>query len=122
MAAGLAMLECLRNGKAYVELNKTTERLAEGIRELGKKHGIPVQVATFGSMITPFFTDKPVTDYASAIQSDTKRFAFFFWKMIENGMFLPPSQFEAWFVSTQHGEKELDTTLSAVDKAFGAIE
>jgi glutamate-1-semialdehyde 2,1-aminomutase len=122
MAAGIAMLESLRNGKAYVELNKTTDQLAEGIREMGKKHGIPVQVATFGSMITPFFTDKPVTDYTSAIQSDTKRFAFFFWNMIENGMFLPPSQFEAWFVSTQHGEKEIEATLAAVDKAFGAIE
>jgi glutamate-1-semialdehyde 2,1-aminomutase len=121
MAAGIAMLECLRSGEVYKELNANTEKLAEGIRSLAAKHGIPVQVATFGSMITPFFTDKPVTDYTSAVQSDTKRFGFFFWKMIENGMFLPPSQFEAWFVSTQHKDKEIEETLTAVDKAFAAI-
>jgi glutamate-1-semialdehyde 2,1-aminomutase len=72
-----------------------------------------------GSMFTPFFTDRPVTDYTTAATSNTKRFAAFFHGMLKRGVYIPPSQFEAWFVSAAHGEAEIAKTLEA---ARGAMQ
>jgi glutamate-1-semialdehyde 2,1-aminomutase len=72
-------------------------------------------------MFTTFFTEGPVIDWTSAKASDTKRFAGFFTAMLENGVYLAPSQFEAGFMSLAHGEAEIDATIAAAEKAFGSI-
>jgi glutamate-1-semialdehyde 2,1-aminomutase len=78
-------------------------------------------VNRFGSMINPFFTKKHVTNFEDAQSSDTKKFAVFFWEMIKNGVFLPPSQFEAWFLSSALSSKDLEKTKKAIDKSMEAV-
>jgi len=72
-------------------------------------------------MLNPFFTKDPVTNFEEAQKSDTKKYAVFFWEMIRNGMFLPPSQFEAWFLSSAISEKDLKKTVNAIDKAMSKV-
>jgi len=72
-------------------------------------------------MLNPFFTTIKVTNFEEAQESDTKKFAVFFWEMIRNGIFLPPSQFEAWFLSSALSDKDLKETAKAIDKAMGAV-
>jgi glutamate-1-semialdehyde 2,1-aminomutase len=72
-------------------------------------------------MINPFFTDSEIANFDDAQKSDTKKFAIFFWEMIRNGMFLPPSQFEAWFLSSALSEKDIAKTANAIDKAMEAV-
>jgi glutamate-1-semialdehyde 2,1-aminomutase len=121
MTAGIHTLQQLKDEKLYDRLNQNTEQLAEGIREIAQHRNIAVQVATFGSMITPFFCKEPIHDYASALKSDTQKFAKFFWALIHNGVYVPPSQFEAWFVSARHGQQEIQSTLEAVDRALSEL-
>ena len=118
MAAGIAMLTELKDKELYKRLNANTARLADGINSLAKSKGMDIYVSVFGSMITPFFNKHKVKDYASALESDTRRFAKFFWCLIQNGIYPPPSQFEAWFVSASHGEEEIEKTLQAFANAF----
>jgi len=118
MAAGIATLTKLKDKGIYKHINNLTAQLAEGMRRIANENHSKVQVAVFGSMITPFFNDQRVTDYVSAIKSDTEKFAQFFWTMIHNGVYPPPSQFETWFVSAKHTEKEVDSTLDAFRKAI----
>jgi glutamate-1-semialdehyde 2,1-aminomutase len=121
MTAGIHTLQQLKDERLYDRLNQNTEQLAEGIREIAQHRSIEVQVATFGSMITPFFCKEPIHDYASALKSDTQKFAKFFWALIHNGVYVPPSQFEAWFVSARHGQQEIQATLEAVDRALSEL-
>ena len=121
VAAGLAVLRVLKDRTLYDELARRTESLATGLAAAAREAGVPVRINHIGSMLTVFFTGGPVTDYATARRSDTARFAAFFRSMLEQGVYLPPSQFEAWFLSAAHGEEELRRTLEAARKAFAAI-
>jgi len=123
VAAGLAQITRLETlkGRLYEELDRKITRLAEGVVEASAKHKIPVQINRVGSMMTVFFTDTPVVDYATAKTSDTKRFGLFFRELLESGVYIAPSQFEAAFVSTAHNESDLDATVDAVDQAFAVL-
>jgi glutamate-1-semialdehyde 2,1-aminomutase len=114
VAAGLAML---RHLKAHPEVYDRLEARAAAICA-GPPEGITVN--RVGSMFTFFFTDQPVTDYESAKRSDTARFARFFRAMLDRGIYLPPSQFEAAFVSAAHTEEDVRKTVAAAKEAFGA--
>ena len=119
MAAGATMLDLLARPGTYEALEATSARLEDGLRRAARDAGATVTINRVGSMITVFFCAGPVTDYASAKASDTKRFGRFFHAMLERGVYLPPAQFEAAFVSLAHGEAEIDATLAAAE-AFKA--
>jgi glutamate-1-semialdehyde 2,1-aminomutase len=118
MAAGAALLDLLAQPGTYETLEARSARLDEGLRRAARDAGATVTVNRVGSMITVFFCAGPVTDYASAKASDTARFGRFFHAMLERGVYLPPAQFEAAFVSLAHGEAEIDLTLAAASAAF----
>ncbi|MBW7897163.1 Glutamate-1-semialdehyde 2,1-aminomutase [Candidatus Brocadiaceae bacterium B188] len=113
MAAGIATLEILKDSAIYKTLEEKSNRLAAGMEKVCRDAGIPAYHTRLGSMLCTFFTDLPVTDYATARKCDTKRYAKFFHGMLERGFYFAPSQFEAVFVSTAHGEKEIDSTIDA---------
>jgi len=121
MAAGIEALEILKSKKIYQDLEKKTTYLTERISESAEERGIPVSINRATGMLTVFFTEGPVRDYSSAKTSDTKRFAKFFVEMLEQGIYLPPSQYEAWFISLAHTQKDLDKTIKACDTAFKKI-
>nr|WP_307252183.1 glutamate-1-semialdehyde 2,1-aminomutase [Croceifilum oryzae] len=112
MAAGIATLEQM-TPEAYDELDKKGARLAEGIRKNAEEIGIPYHINRVGSMVGLFFTGEKVTSYDQAKTADTERFAKYFRLMLEEGVFLPPSQFEGMFVSTAHSEEEIARTIEA---------
>jgi glutamate-1-semialdehyde 2,1-aminomutase len=112
VAAGLAMLDTLEKTNPYSELEKNSERLARGLDQAATDAGLPHSVARVGSMFTLFFHDEPVSNFKTALRCDTKRFAKYFWGMLERGHYLPCSQFEANFVSTLHTPELVDTTLA----------
>jgi glutamate-1-semialdehyde 2,1-aminomutase len=117
MAAGFSTLK-LMTPAAYQKLEQTSAALADGLARAAAEAKVPVQVNRVGSMFTVFFSEKPVFDAASARACNTKRFAAFFHAMLEGGVYLPPSQFEAGFVSTAHTGDDLDRTLAAARTAF----
>ncbi len=119
-AAGIAMLTELSRPGTYERLEDTSARLAQGLRERLASHRLPAVVNRVGSMFTLFFCPEPPFDYPSAKRADTARFARFFHAMLDRGVYLPPSQFEAGFVSLAHGEPELAHTLAAADAALSA--
>jgi glutamate-1-semialdehyde 2,1-aminomutase len=121
VAAGLKTLEILRRPGTYERLEVISKKLASGLAAAAAKAGVPLTVNRVGSMFTCFFTHHPVTDYASAKRSDTGKFARFFRALLERGVYFPPSQFEAAFVSTAHSEADLTLTLEAAAKAFDEI-
>ncbi len=121
MTAGIATLGLLRAKKGYEELKKKTLYLTENISERAEERGIPLTINRATGLFTLFFTEGPVKDYLTAKTSDTKRFAQFFVEMMEQGIYLPPSQFEAWFLSLAHTQKDLDKTIEACDSAFQKI-
>ena len=121
MTAGIETLELLRSKKTYEDLEEKTSYLTENIIKIAEERRIPLCVNHITGMFTLFFTEGPVRDYASARKSDTRRFAQFFIEMMEQGIYLPPSQFEACFVSLAHTQKDLDKTIEACDAAFKAI-
>ena len=118
MTAGMVTLELLRSKKVYQDLEKKTTYLTEAISEKAEENGISITINRGTGMFTLFFTAGPVRDYRTAKTSDTKRFAQFFIEMMEQGIYLPPSQFEAWFISLAHTQKDLDRTVEACDTAF----
>lgn len=105
----------------YPYLDRLGAGLAEGLEALGKKAGIPLTVQRAGSMLTAFFTDEPVTDLQSARRSDTPRFSRFFHAMLEEGVYWPPSQLEAAFLSAAHTERDLEQVLTAAGSALERI-
>ena len=121
MAAGAALLDLLARPGTYDTLEARSARLEEGLRRGARDAGATVSINRVGSMITVFFCAGPVTDYATAKASDTKRFGRFFHAMLERGVYLPPAQFEAAFVSLAHGEAEIDLTVAAAGEAFRAV-
>jgi glutamate-1-semialdehyde 2,1-aminomutase len=113
VAAGIATLKRLKFKGIYPALEAATEALCEGIQEALLEHNIEHTVNRVGSMFTVFFNSEPVADYASATRSDTKMYAGFHRALLREGVYLPPSQFEACFVSTQHKPKDIERTIKA---------
>ena len=120
MAAGMATIGYLieHEKTVYPQLERVTKAIAEGVAELAREAGVPLTTNRVGSMFTWFFTGEPVTDFASASLSDTERFARFHRAMLEAGVWLPPSQYEAAFVSTAHGAAEIEKVLAAARMAL----
>lgn len=121
MTAGISMLKQLKNGDVYSKTNTYINKLADFMRESAKKHNVDLTVNTFGSMITPFFTNKVVTNFDEAKATDQSKFTTFFWSLMDNGVYIAPSPFEAWFVSSKHGDKEFELTCKAIDVAFSKL-
>jgi glutamate-1-semialdehyde 2,1-aminomutase len=121
MRAGLATLPKLEVPGFYEAVNRSTQRLAEGLRKALRETGISAQVNVAGSLLTLFFCERPVRNYDDAKKSDTARFGKFFQEMLERGIFLPPSQYEALFVSAAHTDAEIDRTISAARESLAAL-
>jgi len=122
MAGGISTLKELKRQNPYEKFNHIGERIETILLNAGKKYNVDVTVNRFGSMMNPFFTKVTVTNFAQAQTSDTSKFAIFFWEMIKNGVFLPPSQFEAWFLSSAISEEDISKIENAVDKSFQKIK
>jgi glutamate-1-semialdehyde 2,1-aminomutase len=121
MVAGIETLKQLQKKGTYEELIGTTDTLCQGIEEIASRRGIACQVARAGSMFTVFFTDKQVKNYQDAKGCDLERFSRYFTRMLKDGVYLPPSQFEAAFVSLAHSKADITKTLEAVDKSFKGL-
>lgn len=121
MAAGIAMLEELRDNPPYEKLEVLGQRLSKGLSEAANAAGIEHQLARVGSMWTLFFNAKPVTDYDVSSQNDTKRFGQFFWAMMDRGIYLPCSQFEAAFISAAHTEADIEKTIAAATESLKSL-
>jgi glutamate-1-semialdehyde 2,1-aminomutase len=119
MAAGVTTLTQLAQPGFYESLEAKAERLAHGINAAIARHEVPARLSRVGSMMTLFFVDAPVTDYACARQADTERYARFFHALLDEGVYFPPSQFEALFVSAAHSDADINATIAAVDAALG---
>jgi len=121
VSAGLKTLEVIRRPGFYERLDLLSAKLAEGLEARARKAGVPLAVNRAGSMLTAFFTAQPVVDYDSARRADTEAFARFFRAVFEGGVYLPPSQFEAVFLSAAHTEEDIAQTLSTAESAFCAL-
>ena len=122
MACGLATLKELKESNPYEKLEALTARLVKGLSEAATNVGIVHQTAQVGSMFTLFFNDQKVTSYAISAKNDTKKFARYFWGMLDRGVYLPCSQFEANFVSTAHTEAMIDQTIAAAREVFEELK
>jgi glutamate-1-semialdehyde 2,1-aminomutase len=120
MAAGLWSLKRLTKG-LYRILGAMSLGLATGLADAAREAGVPLQINALGSMITPFFTGRRVRDFQTAVTSDTNAFGVFFRAMLERGVYLPPSQYEAWFISGAHTPRDIDKTVAAARLAFKVV-
>ncbi|MEZ4378764.1 MAG: glutamate-1-semialdehyde 2,1-aminomutase [Gemmatimonadales bacterium] len=120
MAAGLATLDVLARGEAWPAADRFAAALEAGLREAAERVGIPLTVQRVGTMLTPFFTEDPVRNYADARAADAARYGRFFHAMLDAGVYLPPSAFEASFTSAAHGDAELERILAALPNALTA--
>ncbi|HEV2697465.1 MAG TPA: aminotransferase class III-fold pyridoxal phosphate-dependent enzyme, partial [Terriglobales bacterium] len=120
MAAGIAQLKHLREKKKeiYPKLEALSAKLVEGVAAAAKDKKLALSFNRVGSMFTWFFTPDPVTDWNSASKSDTEAFGKFFRKMLDAGIYLPPSQFEAAFLSAVHSEEDVQKTIEAAKHAL----
>lgn len=121
MAAGIATLRELIDNPPYDRLDQLTAKLCDGLDRAAGRLGLAHVINRCGSMWTFFFTDQPVTDLESAQRSDTHLFAQFFWAMIERGVYLPCSQFEAAFVSAAHTDEQIEQTIAAAESALTKV-
>lgn len=124
MAAGLTTLQTIRDAEPdlYDQLEQSAARLAQGLKQAAGDADVSVFVSRIGSMLTVFFSDQPVTNYAEATACDTAAFAVFFGALLDAGVVTPPSQFEAWFVSAAHDDQCIDHTIEAAREAFAAVK
>ncbi len=122
MASGIATLKRLQEPGTYEHLEKMTARLVRGIGEAAEKHGVPIYSRQAGSMFCAYFSDQPVTDFESAARSNVKQFGAFFRNLLENGVYIAPSQFEAGFMSLAHSDEDIEKTVDAADRAFAAVK
>lgn len=120
-AAGLETLRLLREEKPYRRLSELGEYLTQGIRLEAEKAGVALQIHSAASMFTLFFSETPIHDYKTAKAADTVKYGKFFNRMLEQGVYFPPAQFEAAFVSYAHSAKDLDFTIKAAGRAFQAL-
>ncbi len=118
-AAGIATLKLLSDSTVYERLELLSARLSDGLMRIATQTGTPHSVARVGSMLTLFFNPHKVVDWTTASHSDTRRYAAYFWSLIEQGVYMPCSQYEALFVSAAHSEADIDATLAAARAALG---
>jgi glutamate-1-semialdehyde 2,1-aminomutase len=121
MRAGIEALRLVADPNFYTDLNARADNFAEKLRALVRGSGVAAQVNSAGSLVTLFFASEPVENYAGAKKSDTRRFATFFRAMLERGILLPPSQFEALFISSAHSDADVQRTLDAAKESLAAI-
>jgi glutamate-1-semialdehyde 2,1-aminomutase len=122
MAAGLATLQQLQTPGFYEKLEQTSRRLAAGLEKIAASCDIPVSLQRVGSMLGLFFTGHPVRNFTDAKTSDLERFARYYQLMLQQGIYLAPSQFEALFISAAHSEELIDQTLAAASAAFAELK
>jgi len=120
IAAGIATLKVLRDTQPYEQLERLCARLAAGLEAAAKAAGVPVSIGRFGAMMTLFFNSEPVTDWDTASRCDTRQYARYFWGLLDRGVYMPPSQFEALFLSTAHTEEDVDATVRAAREVLAA--
>ena len=120
VAAGLATLRKL-DAAAYVRLERSGKRLDEGLARIAKARGIPLATGRQGSMLCPYFSNRPVRHFDDVVASDRATWTRFFRAMLEGGVMLPPSPFEAWFLSTAHDDAIIDRVLAAAERAFESL-
>jgi glutamate-1-semialdehyde 2,1-aminomutase len=121
MSAGIAALELIHAHGVWEELERRALQLETGIAAAAGRAGIPICQARVGTMFTTFFSETRPVDWSTVKQADTGRFGRFFRGMLENGVYLAPSQFEAGFLSTQHTEAVIAATIEAAEKAFAGL-
>ncbi|MEN9583467.1 MAG: glutamate-semialdehyde--aminomutase [Pseudomonadota bacterium] len=122
MAAGLTMLDLLLEPGLYEQLSAKTARVAEGLKAAAANHGIPLAINYVGGMFGFFFTDEPeITRYEQVTLCDMERFKRFYHLMLEEGVYLAPSAYEAGFLSLAHGDKEIEHTLAAAERSFAKL-
>jgi glutamate-1-semialdehyde 2,1-aminomutase len=118
MSAGIATLKQLAAPGFYEAIEKRARRFAEGLRGAAEKAGVAAQVNAIGSLATMFFAPQSVRNYSDAKKSDTKRYGEFFRNMLERGIFLAPSQYEAAFVSAAHTDADIERTVAAASESL----
>ncbi len=121
MTAGISTLSRLQDEKIYQQLETRSANLEEGLQDAARSARIPVQINRRGSQMTLFFNEAKIVDYQTALQSDKDRFAKFFHLLLNQGVYFPPSQFEAFFVSTAHSNSDIEKTISAAHSAFKKV-
>ncbi len=121
MVAGLATIRELLSLDPYQELERLTKKLTDGLSKILSDKGIAHRINQIASMFTVFFTDREVYDYESAKSSNTELFGRFFRALLKEGVLIPPSQFEAWFLSTAHQEEDIDLALERIDRAIRSL-
>ncbi len=122
VTAGLATLRILQSGEIYPGLERKSSRLCQGLTDAAQTAGVPVQLQRCGSMFTVYFSEKPVRNFSDAKQCDLERFGGYFNGMLERGIYLAPSQFEACFVSAAHEEIDITRTLEAAEEVFSSLK
>ena len=120
-AAGIATLKILRDTSPYERLERRSTKLATGLEEAAIRAGVPFSIGWFGAMMTFFFNSEPVTDWDVASRCDTGRYAKYFWGLLDRGVYMPPSQFEALFLSTAHSEEDIETTVSQAGEVLAEL-
>jgi glutamate-1-semialdehyde 2,1-aminomutase len=121
VAAGLAMMRALKELNPYAELDRRSLMLERGLRDAAGEFRVAATVNRVGSMMTAFFTDGQVTDWAGASRADTEKYGRFFRAMLEEGIYLAPSQFECAFVSLAHTDEVIEKTVEAARAAMRAV-
>lgn len=118
VAAGIACLQTLKQPHTYERLEKLGAKLSEQIQKQAEKFNISIQINRYGGAFSIYFTDTPVTDYAGAESSNSEQFARFASLLLDEGVYIAPSKYEAWFLTTAHQEEDIDFTIRAVEKVF----
>jgi glutamate-1-semialdehyde 2,1-aminomutase len=121
-AAALATLKLLKNKNFYNRLEEKSQMLHTGLLDAGKQASIPLTINRIGSLLSCFFTEKPVFDFADAKSADARLFAAFFAQMLKNGIYLAPSPFEAMFISAAHSKKDIEKTVKAAQNSLKNIK
>ena len=121
VSAGIAALEQLRDRSAYAQIDARAERLGDGLQEAAKAAGVTTFHTRVGSMLSMFFTDGEVYDGDTSGECDTDFFGKYFWGMLEQGVYLAPSQFEAGFVSTAHTDADIEATIEAAQRVLKEV-
>ena len=121
ISAGIACLEVLKQPGVYEEFERLGALLEDGIRTAAAKHELSIQLNRVKGALAVYFTDKPVNDYETAQAADGELFARFFRLMLDEGICLAPSKYEAWFITTAHTEDDIRETIAAVDRSFAQM-
>lgn len=122
MAAGISTLTELKAQNPYDQFNANAETIEKALLVAAQENGIELTVNRFGSMINPFFNGNKVTNFEEAMQCNTDQFTQFFWGLIENGIYIPPSQFEAWFLCTVLSDGDLEKIINGINKAMALVK